>query len=740
MDKNSSELRERPGAGNDLNEWLSYEIEPSNLANPPQPAMWGNGQVEVLAELGRSCVCDAVCFGFGVEGLDYQGEEHLIPAIYDAENGRKYFLRSSPSSTAQNITVIMRPDRLVWRYLFDNLEVRISLILRRLQPGYLFKVELIPDADNTTRNWYLYHELRGRNGSMLFSKDAESDLESGMIWCRGEHDCWEAIGSSIDAESINLGRDGDFAVDIMVKLQIPREANGEVAPLYLARAFGLSEDSARADLRMVLTAPEEAEVETEKWWNDYLNTVPFLDVPDEDFSKFFLWSWPNYMVNQIGMAAGNIPKGMNYINNANLNVKAWINSLDNVEAELINLLHDTQPARDLILFLLSETRKHGLLSTGYWNGSDSDYHYYVGLGYLCGLIHKFMLTTGELSLLDEDIGGFTVLERLENALEAQLKYRDKQTGLFYLECGDWEGTHLSRGMRPLLESEFRIRGGRGSYYVNCNATMWATLLVLADIEDISGNEDRGTEYRRSADELLDQIRRLMWKDNDGFYCDLDADGNFGEYLGIGGFMAGLFANPPYRPGGVATKEQAKKLADWCSHPDFASDFGVISLSRNSPYFDPTEEKGFNSAFDMHLCNQVPAGLYGHGCYEEAHRQLYKMYKRLGNNCGLGPRYRGESYNADTGEILPWRFPNYPAVFSALTSVVEGVFGFRWTKKYLLVEVNSPWPWAKLRNLTVRGSKLAIELTESGELVVNVNGEEVVRSTKNRAELSWDIFR
>ena len=81
---------------------------------------------------------------------------------------------------------------------------------------------------------------------------------------------------------------------------------------------------------------------------------------------------------------------------------------------------------------------------------------------------------------------------------------------------------------------------------------------------------------------------------------------------------------------------------------------------------------------MHWCNQVPAGLYAHGCYEKAHTQLFKLFRRLGENGGLGPRYRGEVYQANTGEIVPDRFPNYPSVLHAVNSVIEGVFGLRWT--------------------------------------------------------------
>ena len=96
----------------------------------------------------------------------------------------------------------------------------------------------------------------------------------------------------------------------------------------------------------------------------------------------------------------------------------------------------------------------------------------------------------------------------------------------------------------------------------------------------------------------------MWNDELHFFCDIDKDGNLNDYMGIGGFITGLFANQVYRPGGLATKEQAERLAQWCAHPDFSIEvkprfnqsfiqyiqfFAVLQIFRNltpqhGPYF------------------------------------------------------------------------------------------------------------------------------------------------------------
>ena len=127
----------------DLNAWLSYSIEPRQLQTALRPSMWGNGQIELFAELDRPLVSEVVSFGFGDEGLRYgsrRGEQHLVPAVYDDDSGKKYFLHSLPSG-ADSATVTFRPDRQIWRYEFDDLTVDISLILPRLHPGYLFKLD-----------------------------------------------------------------------------------------------------------------------------------------------------------------------------------------------------------------------------------------------------------------------------------------------------------------------------------------------------------------------------------------------------------------------------------------------------------------------------------------------------------------------------------------------------------------------------------------------------------------------
>ena len=333
----------------------------------------------------------------------------------------------------------------------------------------------------------------------------------------------------------------------MTKMEVTSHERDESASCYLARAFGSTVQEAKGSLARLLSSPEMLEAETEAWWNDYVSEVPHLETPDETFSKTFLWSWPDFRVNQIDVPIGAASPGLFNSNNVRMSVRLWLGFAGH---ETIYLLYDPRPVRDLLLFILRNTRKHGIIATI----SDSREHprgYASWLGYACGALYKYMLTTGDTSLLGEDIGGMTLLRRLENALEAQLAYRNDTTGLFWTDnelSSDFSDVSgFSGRLGPNLEAVTRYRGGAGTFYNDCNAGIQGTYLVMADIEDLAGNGDLSRRYREQAQELQTAIQKHMWNEELEFFCDLNKDGTINDYMGIGGFITGLFANQVYRP-------------------------------------------------------------------------------------------------------------------------------------------------------------------------------------------------
>lgn len=743
-----------------LNKWLAYSIAPGELDITLRPAIYGNGRLQVSPDIHRTCIHEAVCFGFADEGFYYGpyssrfgGEQHLMPALYDAETGRKYFLYLPESPGEYDFKVTFRPDRQVWQYDYDDLAVHVSMIAPRLQPGYLLKLELFPKAGNACRRWFVYHELRDHQGITMRATEPGQDLAGARAWLKTSRcDYAECLGSTVDAEHIDLGLDGPWATSVMIKTVVESDRDDGGATAYYARGFGDTTGVARESVDALLAAPGKLETENEAWWNRHLGEVPRLDVPDEAIARKFLWLWANFRMNRMDIPIGNTPAGTHRDNYGTSGYKFKpMCVLGNLLVEASQVLYDPGPARDAILYWLRETTKTGVLRSGIIRGEEAPGNYVCVLIWMCGLLYRYMLLTGDFDLMHEDIGGMTVLERLEEATDAQLPFRDNKTGLFPIEDEITRYNDrilkeygIEPGDRPLgpgnsSESQTRFRGGAGTFYCDMDAEIYASFLVMANLEALAGNEEKRGRYRQLAEEMYDRIQRYHWNEEKGFFCDLRSDGTVSDYIGGAGFIAGLFMNPAHRQGGVATREQAERLAAWCNHPDFVSDLGVMGLARSSPYYDPRNWKGRNGGLNFYPTNQFPAGLYAHGCVEEAHRQLFKLFKRVGDNAGLGPRFNGEAYDGYTGEILPWRNANYAFGLTAVTGISEGAFGLRFTDEALEVHVQSAWPRAKLSNLRIRGRMLALELTEEGTLIASVAGNEIARSDDRRFRLPWEMF-
>ena len=80
--------------------------------------------------------------------------------------------------------------------------------------------------------------------------DAGYDLGGGIVWFKSSMDQHgEAIGATVDAERVNLGRDGAFSTNIMAKMAVARDESSESATCYMARAFGPAPEDARAMTR-----------------------------------------------------------------------------------------------------------------------------------------------------------------------------------------------------------------------------------------------------------------------------------------------------------------------------------------------------------------------------------------------------------------------------------------------------------------------------------------------------------
>ena len=438
------------------------------------------------------------------------------------------------------------------------------------------------------------------------------------------------------------------------------------------------------------------------------------------------------------------PAGIFVGNNGSLKPGLSAGAGDHTQAGAINLLYDPQIQRELMLVILRNTRKTGLLVPGIHKGEPMERSYPSSMASISGLLHKYVLTTGDIALLNEDIGGISLLQRLEEALEAQLAYRDDQTGLFRTDnelptdANNVKG--FSGGFGPNQENVTRFRGGAGTFY----------------------NDTNGVVYGKPS-WLWPRSRRLRKDRTNGTgTCGWPRSWErpFSSTAGVR--ICSSSATWTRRAARTTTWVSADSLPA-CSRTRLTAPAGwrhqrkrkgcrpgaaiqispVTTVSHRWPAAAPTSTRTTTRATTAVLtctgATKSRLGLYAHGCLEEAHIQMLKLFRRLGTNGGLGPRYRGEVYQPDTGEIVPFRFPSYPCILSALTSVIEGAFGLRWTTDGLAIDTQTPWDWASLRNLRIRGCKLDLVLSAGGKLTARIDGREAASSAEGNLLLPWEVF-
>ena len=207
--------------------------------------------------------------------------------------------------------------------------------------------------------------------------------------------------------------------------------------------------------------------------------MPRLETQDEPFSKNFLWSWANFRMSRIDVSRGRVPAGLFYSNNTHISVDCWAGGRRRPGRSGGDTgIARSKPAHDHLLFMLRETRKQGILSPGFWAGKGLPGGRIHVLGHLCALVHKYVSTTGDFDLLAEDIGdGLTVLERLEDALEAQLPYRD-ETPACSGPDDDVTASMGTGGMGTAGETINRYRGHSDVFCNHHNAAMFGTFMCL----------------------------------------------------------------------------------------------------------------------------------------------------------------------------------------------------------------------------------------------------------------------
>jgi neutral trehalase len=134
-----------------------------------------------------------------------------------------------------------------------------------------------------------------------------------------------------------------------------------------------------------------------------------------------------------------------------------------------------------------------------------------------------------------------------------------------------------RGDESGMDNSPRFDGGVDFAAVDFNAFAAAEAGYLAEIAQALDRSDDASRWREERARLAAAIETRLWCEEDGFYYDRAASGEFARVKTVAGFTP-LFA-------GVASEERAKRLVERLTDPaQFWPPFPVPSTALDEPTF------------------------------------------------------------------------------------------------------------------------------------------------------------
>ncbi|MBT3274890.1 MAG: hypothetical protein HN368_17175 [Spirochaetales bacterium] len=215
------------------------------------------------------------------------------------------------------------------------------------------------------------------------------------------------------------------------------------------------------------------------------------------------------------------------------------------------------------------------------------------------------------------------------------------------------------------------------YPVDFNAQQAVNALYMSAIGDILNDKELSFRYKRQYFSLKTRINTQMWDNKQGFYCDLDADGNRLSVKTIAAFWT-LLAEIP-------NDDKAGRLIDHLKNPQtFGTENPFPSLAADEETFDE-DGGGCNGSVYPVFTFMVIKGLEKYGRYDLARecaiRHLYFMLDTLHpEGKEKGNLYEAYLPNRDGPAKWPekrsWPRPLYLpyAALSTITLVIENVIG------------------------------------------------------------------
>lgn len=192
-----------------------------------------------------------------------------------------------------------------------------------------------------------------------------------------------------------------------------------------------------------------------------------------------------------------------------------------------------------------------------------------------------------------------------------------------------------------------------------SAMMYRAEIALGDMAEQLGRGQESRQWRSRAEEIKEKLVRICYDAKDGFFYDVDANGNYRRYLTEHIFR--LFVN------GVVSQELFDKIYErYISEKGhFNTPYPFASISASAPYFDINlTENNWNGKTQMHTVLETLFWMeqYGRG---DALRELMSVWI---NRCNDSNMICSQEANPFSGEFST----KAPAFTTTLIMYVEFV--------------------------------------------------------------------
>ncbi len=360
-------------------------------------------------------------------------------------------------------------------------------------------------------------------------------------------------------------------------------------------------------------------------------------------------------------------------------------------------------------------------------------------------LQAYLDETGDFALLDVDVNGLTVAQRLDAAMAWLLQDRDAR-GLSFIAQGDW--------CDPMNMVGYKGRGVSGWLTVAAAYAMklWAGISADAD------RTEAASRWQVAAQELNDAANRHLW-DGDWFARGItDDDVKFGIATDPAGR---IFLNPQswaMLSGAASDEQRVKMLA--AIEEQLETPHGVAMF--NPPYPRMRDDVGRvtqkhpgsaeNGAVYNHAAAFYIHALYDAGESDRAWRALRAMVAgpdeadllQRGQMPVFIPNYyRGahKEYPRTAGRSS--QLFNTGTAAWAYRSVIEGLCGLRGHAEGLLVKPQLPSSWNSLSaEREFRGARFKLQVRRTGVARVLLDGEPLagglVRNIEAGREYRLDV--